>query len=192
MAKKNYVKLEDVELKPQVIGQLYKKKSNLLRVLFVFAVLILVVYYINDITVWFNDLLGRQSSTSIRDLASKENNNQEREVKDLVFICKKDFESLEYSFSNNLLNTVKHVIQNNKNENNYEASLLEQKNLVNSLNIKTGYKASIDEDDNGYTVTIIVDLKDIDTDVINNLYYNYQKESNEIYVDLQSKGYSCD
>ena len=42
--KKNIVVLEDTELKPQVIGYTYKKKSNLGRVIFIFIVFILAVY----------------------------------------------------------------------------------------------------------------------------------------------------
>ncbi len=82
MAKKDkeIVRIEDVELKPQTIGYSYKKKSNIGRVLLIFVAFILVVYYINDISVYINKLLGKTSAPSIEDLAGdddteKNNNN---------------------------------------------------------------------------------------------------------------------
>ena len=44
MAKKEKVVLENIELKPQVIGKTYRKKSNLGRVIVIFIIFILVVY----------------------------------------------------------------------------------------------------------------------------------------------------
>ena len=67
MAKKSKEKivLENVELKPQVIGYTFKKKNNLGRVLLIFIAFALVVYYINDISVFFNNLLGRETASTI-------------------------------------------------------------------------------------------------------------------------------
>ncbi len=63
--KKGTVILEDVELKPQVLGKAYQKKSNLGRVIFIFVLLILAVFYINDISVIINNLLGKKSPSTI-------------------------------------------------------------------------------------------------------------------------------
>ena len=59
MAKKKNenVILENVELKPQVLGYTFQKKNNIGRVIFIFIAFILVVYYIDDISVFFNNLL---------------------------------------------------------------------------------------------------------------------------------------
>lgn len=78
MAKKNkkHILLEDVELKPQVIGYTYKKKSNLGRVIFIFIALLLVVYYINDISAYINKLIGRNTAETIENLSGNNNNNQ--------------------------------------------------------------------------------------------------------------------
>ena len=92
MAKKNkeIVRIEDVELKPQVIGYSYKKKSNIGRVIFIFVALILVVYYINDISLFVNNLLGKNSASVIEQLAdesNKDNSNskEDSEKKELEF-----------------------------------------------------------------------------------------------------------
>jgi len=78
MAKKNKEKiiLEDIELKPQVIGYTYKKKSNIGRVIFIFIVFALAVFYINDISVFINDLLGKSTSSSIQNNAGSNNKNE--------------------------------------------------------------------------------------------------------------------
>lgn len=77
MAKKNKEKiiLEDIELKPQVIGYTYKKKSNIGRVIFIFIVFLLAVFYINDISVFINNLLGKNTAPSINANTSNNNNN---------------------------------------------------------------------------------------------------------------------
>ena len=63
--KKETVVLEDIELKPQVIGSSYQKKSNLGRVIVIFAIFILAVFYINDISVFLNNLLGKSTASTI-------------------------------------------------------------------------------------------------------------------------------
>lgn len=74
MAKKNKkVVLEDIELKPQVIGYTYKKKSNIGRVIFIFIIFILVIYYINDISVFINNLLGKTTAQSIKEQTNSDN-----------------------------------------------------------------------------------------------------------------------
>lgn len=74
---KNKIMLEDVELKPQVIGYTYQKKSNLGRVIFVFAIFILAVFYIDEISVFINDFIGKDTAQAIKQ--NVENNKQEKE-----------------------------------------------------------------------------------------------------------------
>ena len=99
MAKKEQsVKLENRELEPQVIGYSYKKKSNIGRVIFIFIAFIIVIYYINDISVFINNLLGKKSASSIQQLADEEkekihNNKNEYTQKEQVSY---------YQISNNL------------------------------------------------------------------------------------------
>ena len=69
--KKEPVILEDVELKPQVIGYAYEKKSNLGRVIIIFIILIVAVFYINDITVFINNLLGKKTPSTITEGSGK-------------------------------------------------------------------------------------------------------------------------
>lgn len=84
MAKKNKERiiLEDIELKPQVIGYTYQKKSNIGRVVFIFIVFALAVFYINDISAFINDLLGKNTAPSIKENAesNKPNNSNQNEV----------------------------------------------------------------------------------------------------------------
>lgn len=73
--KNEHVILENIELKPQVIGYTYQKKSNIGRVIFIFIAFILVVYYINDISVFINKLIGKDSAETIEGLSGSNNNN---------------------------------------------------------------------------------------------------------------------
>ena len=78
MAKKNNkVVIENIELKPQVIGTVQKKKNNIGRVLVIFVVFILTILYLPNVTVYINDLLGIETSSSILDI----NNDDTEEPK---------------------------------------------------------------------------------------------------------------
>jgi len=78
MAKKEEkIILENIELKPQVIGYTYQKKNNIGRVIFIFIVFALAVFYINDISVFINNLLGKKSSEAISNLTG--NNKEDKD-----------------------------------------------------------------------------------------------------------------
>ncbi len=116
---KNNVVLENIELKPQVIGNVYKKKSNLGRVIFIFIVFILVIYYINDISVFINDLIGKSSSPTIKDnINDKDNNNTDKPNNDNN--NNNSNNDLEYfEFNTDLTITQKDLVLNNfQNQNN--------------------------------------------------------------------------
>lgn len=78
MAKKNKERiiLENIELKPQVIGYTYQKKSNIGRVIVIFIVFALAVFYINDISAFINDLLGKNTAPSIKENTEVNKNNK--------------------------------------------------------------------------------------------------------------------
>lgn len=110
MAKKNKkekIVLEDVELKPQVIGYTYKKKSNLGRVILIFIIFALAVYYINDISVFINNLVGKETNKNIQNLTQnnkKEDNEDQEENKEIVYNI----------YSNDLV-----IVDNNMSFNNF-------------------------------------------------------------------------
>ena len=99
MAKKvkrvSNIVLENIELRPQVIGHIYQKKSNIGRVIFIFICFILVVYYINDISVFINNLLGRDTAITIGGGSSSNkpnvpNNSNNNETKEIIYYEFKD------------------------------------------------------------------------------------------------------
>ncbi len=126
MAKKNKerVILEDIELKPQVIGYTYQKKSNILRVIIIFIVFGLAVFYINDISVFINDLLGKNTAPSINNnkVDNKKPNNGDNTENKVVYniysntleIKENDITLNNFNFANNLLTF---DISNNSNTN---------------------------------------------------------------------------
>jgi len=114
MAKrKKYEKvvLENIELKPQVIGYTYKKKNNLGRVIFIFIAFALVVYYINDISVFVNKLIGKNSAQSIQELAGNENNKEQENNNGNIEKNEIEF----YEYSNSLTLTEENITLNNFN-----------------------------------------------------------------------------
>lgn len=126
MAKKNKerVILEDIELKPQVIGYTYQKKSNILRVIIIFIVFGLAVFYINDISVFINDLLGKNTAPSINNnkVDNKKPNGGDNTENKVVYniysnsleIKENDITLNNFNFANNLLTF---DISNNSNTN---------------------------------------------------------------------------
>ena len=79
MAKKKdeRIILEDIELKPQVLGYTYQKKNNIGRVIIIFIAFALVVYFIDDISLFFNDLLGRETASTIKENATINKDEEE-------------------------------------------------------------------------------------------------------------------
>lgn len=154
MARKKKVELENIELKPQVIGYTYQKKTNIGRVIFIFIAFILVVYYINDISVFLNNLIGKETAETINkgteagknDKDKVNNNSQNLEfyefVKDLS-ISKYNLEINNFEDSDNILsfdinnNTSSNI--NLENRKLYIETYTESKNLIvrRKLNIKT-------------------------------------------------------
>ena len=138
MAKKNKERiiLEDIELKPQVIGYIYKKKSNIGRVIFIFIVFALVVFYINDISVFINDLIGKKSAQSIEDLSGSNNNliNNGEELEQNEIVYNIYVNGLEIKESNIKLNNF--YLNNNKltfdvvNTTNNELNLSDKKYFI--------------------------------------------------------------
>jgi len=98
--KKENIVLENIELKPQVIGYTYKKKSNIGRVIFIFIAFALVVYYINDISIFINNLLGKNSAESIENLAGSSNKVDENKNENI------EKEAVEFYVYDNNLNFV--------------------------------------------------------------------------------------
>jgi len=115
MAKKKQEKivLEDIELKPQVIGYTYKKKTNIGRVIIIFIIFLLCIIYIDDISLFINDLIGKETplSSNINKEDPNKNNkdNKENEIVYNVFSNTLEF-SIEnltfnnFSYANNELN----------------------------------------------------------------------------------------
>ena len=156
MAKKsNRVVLEDIELKPQVIGYSYQKKSNIGRVIFIFIIFILAIYFINDISVYINNLIGKRSSESIVNLVNEKdnniyydiNNNIEIEI-DNIIISNFKYEKNKLVFD--IYNTSKET-SDFQNKNYYleiyndNKSLLE-KHKIDILTITANSKASFEID----------------------------------------------
>lgn len=122
MAKKKNenVILENVELKPQVLGYTFQKKNNIGRVIFIFIAFILVVYYIDDISVFFNNLLGRETPSTIssnanngnKDKEEEKENKEEDEYYSLSDDLKIEFENLTFDNFNLDNNTLVFDINN--------------------------------------------------------------------------------
>lgn len=116
MAKKNQkIEVENIELKPQVIGKIEKKKNNIGRVLIIFIVFILTIIFLPEITIFLNNKLGMKISPTIVDnkeeTDNKPNNNNptsNNEIEYILFnenteIKKDDYIVNSFSLINNQL-----------------------------------------------------------------------------------------
>lgn len=103
--KNERVILEDIELKPQVIGYTYKKRSNFGRVLIIFLAFVLVIYFIDDISVYINNLLGKETAPTISGGASSHkkpivDDGEHKEVVYNVYKNELSFAQDEMTFTN--------------------------------------------------------------------------------------------
>lgn len=116
MAKKNQkIEVENIELKPQVIGKIEKKKNNIGRVLIIFIVFIFTIIFLPEITIFLNNKLGMKISPTIVDNKeekdNKPNNNNptsNNEIEYILFnenteIKKDDYIVNSFSLINNQL-----------------------------------------------------------------------------------------
>lgn len=116
MAKKNQkIEVENIELKPQVIGKIEKKKNNIGRVLIIFIVFIFTIIFLPEITIFLNNKLGMKISPTIVDnkeeTDNKPNNNNptsNNEIEYILFnenteIKKGDYIVNSFSLINNQL-----------------------------------------------------------------------------------------
>ncbi len=116
MAKKNQkIEVENIELKPQVIGKIEKKKNNIGRVLIIFIVFIFTIIFLPEITIFLNNKLGMKISPTIVDnkeeTDNKPNNNNptsNNEIEYILFnenteIKKDDYIVNSFSLINNQL-----------------------------------------------------------------------------------------
>lgn len=193
MARKNKerVILEDIELKPQVIGYTYQKKSNILRVIIIFIAFGFAVYYINDISVFINDLLGKSTAPSISDnkTDNKKDNNKDENVNEIVYnIYSNELEIKENNLTLNNFNISNNIltfdITNNSNSTidlsnkkyfietyNIDKTLLERIKL-DIKTITSGNKQSLELDINNSFYYIVLEEKQIDEYPVVNLEYD--------------------
>ena len=172
MAKKKdeRVILEDVELKPQVLGYTYQKKNNIGRVIIIFIAFALVVYFIDDISLFFNNLLGRETASTIKENATGNkdeeentpNNDSENNEETEYYTYTED---LNFDFKNHLIDRLKLDI----------SSVAGNSKITLRLNVKSSFnyliiaERTIDDypaitfDNNGTGENIITCTKDKDT-----------------------------
>ena len=308
MAKKKNEKvvLEDIELKPQVIGHIYEKKTNIGRVIIIFVIFSLVVYFINDISVFFNNLIGKKSADTIKDIANDERKNRNKEEskdeedeyylfedglslslenltiahfnynnnvlsfdvynysdndidlsnknyyletynsskslldtlkvdfnkiskknkisinldlnKEFTYlkfveksvddypnislnydsnglaniVCQKNNDTITYTFNTEGLIKISDVYTDSNNIDNYYLRYANSQNKVNTYNNINGIEASFSSVNNGYMVTINVDLEKANLDDIEEKYfYSYKENAKVINYEMTSYGYSC-
>ena len=147
MSKKNnfFVKIDDTELKPQVIGQIYQKKSNIGRVLVIFVLFGLVIYYINDISLYVNNLLGKKTVDTIKEIVST--NDKTKEIssdnyylfKEETVLIVNNLSLTHFKMDNNILSFDVYNYSENDidltNKNYYLNIYNNNKELVNSFKI---------------------------------------------------------
>ena len=309
MAKKEKEKiiLENIELQPQVIGYTYKKKSNILRVIIIFVIFSLCIFYINDISVFINDLLGKTTASSIKNNAGNNNKEENKnnavnkieyhifsntlEIKEENFIlknfnysnnkltlevennsnsivdlrnkkyyielydeykkllerhkinidvisskesvaydfiltnnfyyfvleektiddypavnlnkdsngisqliCIKDYEKIEYTFKNEELNKIRHMINENDNSaENYYVRYNNFQNKITKLNLVNGVRASFNGSLNSYAATIEIDLQTANIyELDEKYYYSYKEIPKVVKFEMETQGFACD
>lgn len=181
MAKKDKerIVLEDIELKPQVIGYTYQKKSNIGRVIIIFIAFLLAVFYINDISVFINNLLGKTTASTIGGNTT-ENNKKPSNV-DAT-----ENEVIYNVYSNMLSITEGNVVLNNFNLTNniLTFDISNNSGEVVDLSNKKYFLETYTED------KTLLERHKVDINTINNsakVSYELEMNSNFYYLVLEEK-----
>ena len=177
MAKKNKnVVLENIELKPQVIGTTYQKKNNLLRVIIIFIVLILAVQYIDVVSSFINKALGR--NTSVEEPIKKDNGTNDNNKSDV-----EEKEIKHYTITDDLTIELDELVVNNfKNNNNYLAFSITN-NSNNSIDLKSRkFYLETYTSDNTLLERYKINLKTLSSKAKENFSFNLTKTFNNIVI----------
>lgn len=92
MAKKQEkVVLENIELKPQTIGYVLKKKNNVGRVFIIFVAFLLAIIFLPEITVYLNNLTGKYTPSTIIDSKGDDKKHHgSKDTKEVVYATLND------------------------------------------------------------------------------------------------------
>ena len=172
--KKERVIIEDIELKPQVLGYTYKKKSNIGRVIIIFIAFILVVYYINDISIFINNLLGKKSAESIQNYVDKTQDNKNNNLTKQEVEYHTLDNNLNIKIGNITLNNFKY--ENNKlsfdilNSSNNTIDLSNKKYFLETFNenktLLERFKIDVKSINTNSKITNTLDIKDVFTYIV--------------------------
>ncbi len=132
----------------------------------------------------------RKSSTDIPDVELKETEGDYKILK-----CKNNITTTKYFFINNYLEKIEDNYTESINELTYTEDLEYYRNLGTSYEEINGMEPFIVETNEGFTFTVKLNLFDMnDSDVYklaNYKFFNFHKESKEIYFEMTALGYTC-
>lgn len=105
-------------------------------------------------------------------------------------ICKKDNDTYEYMFNNNLLVKIKETyIYKEENSEEYYNKYQGYALIMDKINVNGGI-SSLEETFVGFTFKTDIDLNKYQ-EKINNNYYSLNTKSNKINFEMKAKGYDC-
>ncbi len=115
------------------------------------------------------------------------------EASEEVLTCKKDFETLTYTFKEQKLQEITDSVnQTNMADPGYQENFHKWQENVNNYSKINGINASIFSNESGFMVNIIIDLKNINESSLNNpYYYSYNTLAKVIDFEMKARGFQC-
>lgn len=110
-----------------------------------------------------------------------------------VLVCTKNYQTITYNFANNKLINISDMINYlNTIGSEYQTNLIKYQNQVSVNNNIAGVRSTLTESSNGFTVSTILDLVNVDiTKLVSDNYYAFDTAATIVNFEMESRGYSC-
>ncbi len=110
-----------------------------------------------------------------------------------LLVCTKDYETITYTFGNNLLISINDIVNYQfNNSDTYSMALQSYQVLAATYNNYEGVSSTLITSETGFTYTTLIDLRNADIkNIENNNYYNYRAQAKTVKFETESNGFSC-
>lgn len=109
-----------------------------------------------------------------------------------ILTCIKNEETITYTFGNNELTNINHVLKYLNTNSDYIITLQSYQTLAATNNNYPGVSSTLITSETGFVYTTLIDLQKNDLSLLNNNnYYKYKTKAKTVKFETESNGYSC-
>ena len=116
------------------------------------------------------------------------------EAGEQILVCKKDFETLSYTFKEDKLQKITDAVNyaRSGNELNYQLDFSLWQSRVNNYNAISGITSTFMSNDTGFMVNTVLDLENVkNSSMDNDTFYKYETLAKVVDFEMKARGFDC-